>query len=108
MNPGRSRRCEEENALSLPLSLDGKANADDDSKSEDLPCIEVREATSDRPHAVLLCDGKRMKAFPPGRFFCVSGMKCSRRSVFVCLQGQPWRQKAKVCVSKLMNANEKR
>jgi len=75
VNPGRSRRCKEENALSWPLSLDGKVNADDDSKSEDLPCIEVREATSDRPHAVLLCYGKRMKAFPPGKVFYVSGMQ---------------------------------
>lgn len=52
-NPGRSRRCKDEAAFIMPLSEDGKANADDDSKSEYLPAVEVRETTSDGPHEIL-------------------------------------------------------
>lgn len=48
--PGRSRRCKDENASKMPLSKDGKADAYDDSKSEYLPAVEVRETTSDGPH----------------------------------------------------------
>lgn len=53
----------------MPLSLDGKANADDDSKSEDLPCMEVRVATSDRPHAVLLLCCKTNESLSSGKGF---------------------------------------
>jgi len=49
-NPGRSRRCKDEGVFTKPLSEDGKANAPDESKSEDLPAVEVRETTSDGPH----------------------------------------------------------
>ena len=62
-SPGRSRRCKEEIALFLPLSLDGKAYADNESEAEDLPWVEVRKATSDRPHEVLPNRYKRLLAF---------------------------------------------
>lgn len=53
VNPGRSRRCKDEYTFIMPLSNDGKANVCDESKSEYLPAVEVRETTSDGPHEIL-------------------------------------------------------
>lgn len=72
-NPERSRRCKDEVAFQMPLSLDGKANANDDSKSEYLPVIEVRETTSDGPHEVLAIKCV-YKPFPVERFFIFKGL----------------------------------